>query len=111
MPRRTEVFRFSCNLRCAMPKLSDTAVPSYRRHKQSGQGIVTLSGNDHLLGRFGTKESRGKYDRLIAEWLANGRRPDYQKLADGPSVQIMLADFSDHARAYYRTPDDKPAGE
>jgi len=52
-----------------MPKLSGTAVPSYRRHKQSGQGIVTLSGRDFLLGKYDTTESRDKYNRLIAEWL------------------------------------------
>jgi hypothetical protein len=94
-----------------MPKLKENQVPSYRRHKQSGQGIVTLSGKDHLLGRYNTKESRARYDRLIAEWLANGRRADYTQLPDGPSVQMLLADFNDHARAYYRTPEDKPAGE
>jgi hypothetical protein len=33
-----------------MPKLSESRVPSYRLHKQSGQVIVTLSGGDYLLG-------------------------------------------------------------
>ena len=44
--------------------------PSYRLHKQSGQAIVTLNGRDHLLGRHGTPESKDKYNRLIAEWIA-----------------------------------------
>jgi hypothetical protein len=57
-----------------MPKLAPDRVPSYRRHKQSGQAIVTLRGRDHLLGPYGTKASRAEYDRLIAEWVANGRQ-------------------------------------
>jgi hypothetical protein len=63
-----------------MPKLKENEVPSYRLHKQSGQAIITLSGKDALLGRHGTKDSRAKYDRLIAEWLANGRRQDYRQV-------------------------------
>jgi integrase len=54
-------------------------VPSYRKHKQSGQAIVTLTdvaGNrrDVLLGKHGTSESRTEYARVIAEWEAAGRR-------------------------------------
>jgi hypothetical protein len=49
--------------------------PSYRLHKPSGQAVVTLNGRDVYLGKHGTPESRAEYDRLIAEWLLNGRRP------------------------------------
>jgi integrase len=48
--------------------------PSYRRHA-TGQAVVTLNGRDFYLGLHGTEASRSAYDRLIAEWLANGRRP------------------------------------
>jgi hypothetical protein len=48
--------------------------PFYRRHKASGQAVVTLDERDLYLGRYGTPESRAEYDRLIAEWLGNGRR-------------------------------------
>jgi hypothetical protein len=47
--------------------------PSYRHHKPSGQAVVTLSGRDMYLGRFDSPERRAEHDRLIAEWLANGR--------------------------------------
>ena len=57
-----------------MPKLINS-VPKYRRHKQSGQAIVTLNGRDYLLGPWNTKASKIKYDRLIAEWLARDRQP------------------------------------
>ena len=41
-----------------MPKLAPNQVPSYRRHKQSGQAIVSLSGRDFLLGPYGSAASR-----------------------------------------------------
>ena len=47
--------------------------PSYRLHKPTGQAVVTLSGRDFYLGKFGSSESRGEYDRLVTEWLTNGR--------------------------------------
>jgi integrase len=56
-----------------MPRLINT-LPKYRKHKQSGQAIVTLNGRDYLLGPHDTKASRAKYDRLIAEWLERGRQ-------------------------------------
>jgi integrase len=51
------------------------STPSYRHHKPSGQAVVTLGGRDTYLGKFGTPESRAEYDRVIAEWLGNGRQP------------------------------------
>jgi integrase len=36
---------------------------------------VTLHGVDHYLGPWQSKVSKSEYDRLIGEWLANGRRP------------------------------------
>jgi hypothetical protein len=93
-----------------MPKLQENQVPSYRLHKQSGQAIVTLSGKDHLLGTHGTKASRAKYDQLIGEWLANGRRADYRNV-DGLTVARILAEFVAYARAYYRNADGRATGE
>ena len=47
--------------------------PSYRKHKRSGQAVVTLNGQDFYLGTHGSKASKAEYDRLIGEWLTNGR--------------------------------------
>jgi integrase len=58
-----------------MPRVSKNYVPKYRLHKQSGQAIVTLSYVDHLLGKYGTPESRAAYHTLIAQWEANARKP------------------------------------
>jgi integrase len=57
-----------------MPKLLHVS-PKYRHHKPSDRAVVTLNGVDHYLGPWRSKASKVEYDRLIGEWLANGRRP------------------------------------
>ncbi len=64
-----------------MPRLIK-AVPKYRKHKQSGQAIVTINGRDFLLGPHDSKTSHQKYDQLIAEWLDRGRQPLVPAIAD-----------------------------
>jgi hypothetical protein len=56
-----------------MPRLFNRN-PKYRKRKASGQAIVTIEGRDFYLGPWNTKASKSEYDRVIAEWLANGRR-------------------------------------
>ena len=50
------------------------AMPKYRKHRASGQAIVTIEGRDFYLGPHATKASRTEYDRIVGEWLANNRR-------------------------------------
>jgi integrase len=83
-----------------MPKLSHS-LPKYRRHKASGQAIVTLAGRHHYLGPYGTKASRLEYDRLIAEWIANGRPTVADPSRSDITVAELLAAYLRHARAYY----------
>ncbi len=60
-----------------MPQFSCASVaprvPKYRKHRASGQAVVTLDGHDFYLGPHGTATSRREYDRLIGEYLAAGR--------------------------------------
>ena len=56
-----------------MARRTGNSIPKYRKHRGSGQAIVTIAGRDHYLGPHGTKASRIEYDRLIMEWLASGR--------------------------------------
>jgi integrase len=92
-----------------MPKLAPNKVPSYRRHKQSGQAIVTLGGRDFLLGPYGSAASKAEYSRVTAEWLANGRRlPD---AGAGMTVSTLIAEFRKHAQTYYRDADGRQSGE
>ena len=55
-----------------MPKMSASA-PNYRRHRASGQAVVTVAGRDVYLGTHGTTTSRMEYDRVVSEWIAAGR--------------------------------------
>lgn len=87
-----------------------TRIPGYLHHKASGQAFVRLNGRDFYLGPYGSNASKHEYDRLIAEWFANGRRPPGMDRDDTTITQIMAA-FLDHADAYYRSADGSPTGE
>lgn len=86
-----------------MPRLSGNKLPSYRRHRASGQAVVTLNGRDHYLGPFGSSASRKQYDRLLSEWIANGRglpsRPD-------TTIVELIAAYLRFAAGYYRESDE-----
>jgi integrase len=89
-----------------MPIVGQDYVPSYRKHKSTGQAVVTLGGKDHYLGRYGTAASKAEYDRRISEWLAGGR----QLLTGGKDFtvnELMLA-YLRHADKHYRNPDGQP---
>ena len=82
-------------------------VSKYRRHKPSGQAVVTLSGRDIYLGRWGSKASRIEYGRLIGEWLASGRcLPNGDP---GVSVAELALAYWRYAKDYYRK-DGQPTG-
>ena len=78
--------------------------PSYRLHKPTGQAVVTLDGRDVYLGQVRLAASQAEYDRLIAEWLANGRQ--HAPAADATIVELMVA-YLQHVDAYY-VKDGKP---
>ena len=85
-------------------------IPSYCLHRPSGKAVVRINGRDHYLGTYGTDESRLTYDRLIAEWLASGRRSEPLKDDGGqPSISVneVLLAFVDHAERYYRDGDEE----
>ena len=81
--------------------------PNYRLHKASGQAIVTLSGEDHYLGRYGTRASRKKYGELIAKWWANECRPIKPPKAEADddvgslTVAELVLQFLDWATSHY----------
>src|SRR3954465_12711855 len=75
--------------------------PSYRKHRASGQAIVTLDGQDIYLGPFGTKTSRAEYDRVMGEWLANGRRLTSKLPIGDLSIAELVQAYWKHAERYY----------
>jgi integrase len=85
-----------------MPRLI-RALPQYRKHKASGQAVVTISGRDHYLGPHGTKASRVEYDRLIVEYLSSGRSPSFGAAAASLTVVEVAAEYLRHAKGYYGT--------
>ena len=91
-----------------MPKLRNQN-PAYSRHKGSGQAVITLDGKDIYLGSYNSVASRNEYDRVIAEWLANGRR--LQKKTTDYSVAEVAAQFWTYAQVYYAEIEGKPNKE
>ncbi len=90
-----------------MPRLTKS-LPKYRKHKASKQAVVTLSGIDFYLGPHGTEASRQKYDRLIAEWIANGRQ------VIPPAAEISIAELANAYRKFaisYYVKDGRPTDE
>ena len=90
-----------------MPKFQNGRVPKYRKHKASGQAVVTIAGKDLYLGRWNTKASRVEYERLVGEWLAGGRC--LPELDGGPTVAELALGYWRHAKNYYRK-DGQPTG-
>jgi len=90
--------------------MSNTSkVPSYRRHKQSGQAVVTLTNGsggrqDILLGKYGTAASHAEYARVIAEWEAAARSLSTPSAVSDLSINELMAAFWKHAEQHYRRP-------
>ena len=94
-------------------------VPTYRRHKKSGQAIVTLTNSagvrrDYLLGRYGSKASKDEYRRLLQEWeTAAHELPPKRGEGDAPAdltVNELLAAFLKFAKKRY-VKNGKPTSE
>jgi len=93
-------------------------IPKYRRHKQSGHAIVTLSdasGNrqDVLLGKWKSADSRKEYGRVIKEWEASGRCLP-RSLAEAEqdiTLNELLLLFWPHVESHYRHEDGTPTCE
>lgn len=75
-------------------------VPSYRKHS-SGQARVTLNGRDHLLGPYGSPESKKAYGRLIAEFSAANQSPTFGKVPGSLLLDEVLLAFVKHSKKYY----------
>jgi hypothetical protein len=75
-------------------------VPAYRLHKVSGNAVVTLDGRDIYLGPHGSALSRAEYNRVIAEWMANGRQ--LPKPSESTTIVAIIARYWPHVKQYYR---------
>ena len=83
-----------------MPRLTD-ALPKYRKHRASGQAVVTIAGRDIYLGPHGTKTSRREYDRHVSEWLVAGRPSSVAASQNELTLAEVMAAYLRHARERY----------
>jgi integrase len=83
-----------------MSKATQQRVPSFRHHKATNQGYVELNGRRLYLGRYDLPQTRESYDRLIAEWLTNGRQ--LPVAPDERTVVELCADYWTYCQDYYR---------
>ena len=81
-----------------MPRLTNDR-PKYRHHKSTGRAVVTIDGRDFYLGPFGSRPSRREYDRLVGEWLQNGRSLPVDPFT--VTVAQVVNAYQKFAKAYY----------
>jgi integrase len=93
--------------------MPDLHIPKLCHHKASDQAVVRLGGKDYYLGPWGSHTTRVEYDRLVGEWLANGRRATGvgDAAAAQTSVAEVMAAFWTYAQTYYRHADGTPTKE
>src|SRR4051812_11485893 len=90
-------------------------VPTYRKHRQSGQAICTLADGlggrrDVLLGKFGTAASRHEYARVISEWESSGRQLP-RSAGDALTINEAILAYYKHCEQHYRKPDGTQTSE
>ena len=71
--------------------------PSYRLHKPSNQAVVTLDGRDIISAGTGPLKAGPSIDRLLAEWLANGRRLPAPASGSDLTVNELVLAYLRHA--------------
>lgn len=87
-------------------------LPQHCHHKPTDTGYVRLSGKSHYTGRWGSPEARFEYDRLIREWILNGRKPlNPADKPEGYLVDDLILDFWLHAKDWYKRADGTPTDE
>ena len=95
---------------------SSNRIPKLCHHKATGQGYVTLPGPQSrviYVGTYGTELAPEKYEQVIAEWLASGRRMPERKpdlLDTGPTINEVMNLYLDWAESNY-VKNGSPTGE
>lgn len=84
-----------------MPRLSKS-LPKYGKHRGTGQAVVTIDGHDIYLGKYGSRTSRAEYDRIIAEYIAAGRKLPPQFCTNHTTVVELIVQFLRFAKTHYR---------
>jgi len=92
-----------------MPKKT---LPGYLKHKKSGQAFCLIHGKFVYLGKYGSKSSRERYEEVIAEYLANGKKlPPTKSSDEDVDIAELAAEFLKYAAEYYPSQHGKTGGE
>jgi hypothetical protein len=83
-----------------MPRTAGFSTPKYRKHRATGQAVVTIAGRDHYLGPWRSNASLVEYDRLIGEWLAAGR-PTTIATTNDLTIGELCRAYKVYAEGYY----------
>ncbi len=94
-----------------------TRIPKYRLHKGSGQALVQINAQRIYLGKYGSDESKEKFQRLVAEWLVSVREQandDKRQPAELRRYQLTVNEtllcYWKFAQSYY-VKDGRPTQE
>ena len=82
-----------------MPKLVNR-LPCPWKHA-SGQSVVKLSGRAFYLGPHGTKAAKAEYDRIVGEWIANGRCWPAEPQAEPLTLAECVVLYAKHVLDYF----------
>ena len=98
-----------------MPARNLARLPKYRHYTPKDLAVVRLDGKDHYLGKYNSEESREKYRRLVAEWLATSQsdlphRPTKSDSDGGLTVSELILAYVKFADGYY-VKDGRPTVE
>ena len=89
-------------------------IPKPHPHRASGQDRVLINGNHEYLGPIGSEESKAKYQRLLAKWLA-AKQADVVADPSFQSEDITIAELALAHLGYcdrrYRNKRGEPTGE
>jgi integrase len=85
---------------------SSRRIPKYRHYRPKNLAVVRINGCDHYMGRYNSPESQERYDRLIAEWLADGRtdrpKPCPPEESNGQvTINETILAYWRHAKTHY----------
>ena len=79
-----------------MPRLTNR-LPKMCKH--GNRAVVSLSGQQIYLGRWGSTKAATEYERQIGEWLARGKT---SAKVDTFAVNHLMLVYLRHAKSYYR---------
>jgi integrase len=78
-------------------------IPKMRRQKRpdgNDMALVELSGERHYLGKWKSKDAKDEYERVVAEWIARGRKP--KPPTDDALIVECCDAYTDHCRDYFK---------